>query len=136
MLLSAQGQGRVAACGDQVLIKQAVLRTWRTHEDGEGKNGDLSADGWAGRGYTEIPMRESTREASPSWTNSPPRVKATPFYSHPPPPTYHSSIQGSGLPHCAKRSRAEMPGGRQSDPGCLAQVQDKWTGRSQMSPLQ
>lgn len=53
-----------------------------------------------------------------------------------PPSTYHSSIQGSGLPHCAKRSRAEMPGGRQSDPGCLAQVQDKWTGRSQMSPLQ
>lgn len=29
-----------------------------------------------------------------------------------------------------------MPGGRQSDPGCLAQAPDKWIGKSQMLPLQ
>lgn len=98
-----------------------------------------------GRGYIEIIRRERERENQRSqhqldhqFSQSQGHVisKAIlPSPAHRAWP-YHSSTQGSGPPHCAGRSRAEMPGGTQSDPGCLARAQDKWTGRSQMSPLQ
>jgi hypothetical protein len=50
VLLSTQGQGRVAACRDQVLIKQTVLRAWRISEDREGEDGKWSEDRYIGEG--------------------------------------------------------------------------------------
>lgn len=83
MLLPAQGQGRVAACRDQVLIKQAVLRTWGPSEDGERENGYLSVDRYTrGRDYAKITVRTALEKSAPVRLSILPKPRLHNLWAH------------------------------------------------------